>query len=117
MDMSVATNTQPRRAPRFRLRLPATVVYDGDLVGGLTRNLSAGGAFIDLVESAPFGAMEDLVGRTVTLTVEIPQHGVEILCEATVRWTTPAGFGVRFEAMAERDQLSLATLFAEETAY
>jgi hypothetical protein len=112
MSSKADKDSLPSRPRRYAVRLPATLIYRGTLVTGLTRNLSLGGACVELAEQPPFGELEQWVDQTLTLNVELPLSVGELYCEASVRWASICDLGLRFDGLGPRDQDLLTRLLS-----
>jgi hypothetical protein len=93
-------NSGVRRAQRANERtsveLPVSVLYsDGTVIRGVAKNLSIGGAYVEVDAPAPFGA-------SVVLLISLPGLAERAQIEAVVRWNTPYGMGVQFGLMGAR---------------
>lgn len=100
--------TGKRVHERYPIRLPVSVLYDGNAYATETRNISLGGIFVALVEAVPFGAQVRVVFRLPTLTED-----TEV--DATVRWKQPDGLGVQFGSLRALDVWGMNQLFKTHT--
>ena len=78
------------------MELPISVLYsDGTVMRGIAKNISLGGAYVEVDAPAPFGA-------SVVLVVSLPGLAERVQIESVVRWNTPYGMGVQFGLMGAR---------------
>jgi hypothetical protein len=112
MELHTRSEPQLQRASRFLLHLPVTVVCGGVVVGGVTRNISLAGMFIELEDAQPFGSMDHLVGANLMVSLSMPNPTEELVTEAVVRWTSADnGLGVQLLRLSAQDRLFLERLF------
>jgi len=75
-----------RDSPRFDKAFPVFVSGDRGISYGVARNVSEGGMYVELLESAPLGSV-------VTVTFAWPGSNAEMSVEAQVRYATALNFG------------------------
>jgi hypothetical protein len=92
--------------------LPVTLIHEETLIVGITRNLSLGGAFVEIAERLAFGSLEPLVEQTLTLSLELPNSLDDLYCEANVRWVSDTGLGLCFLGLGARQRESLGSLLS-----
>jgi hypothetical protein len=100
--------TGQRVHERYPIRLPVTVLHDGNAYATETRNVSMGGFFVDLVSPIPFGAPVRIVFR-------LPAMKVDSEVDATVRWKQPDGLGLQFGSLRALDTWGLNQLLKSYT--
>lgn len=101
-------NRNRREWSRHPIRLPVNMVMDGQLMDGLSRNLSMGGMFVELLDTPPSLPIDSWVDETVTLTFTPPGHTMEIVTEGVVCWNNgERGMGIRFKALGAWAQTAL----------
>jgi|RhiMethySRZTD1v2_1073278.scaffolds.fasta_scaffold89462_4 PilZ domain-containing protein len=72
---------------------------------GIATDLGPGGMFVSATETLPYATEVDVrFGRT--------DLGIELNLPATVRWTTPLGFGLQFGRLGARETRALLLLLA-----
>lgn len=103
----------PRRSTfRHELRLPVDVIFGKIIHGGITQNVSLGGAYIELKNPLPAKAV-------LTVQLHLPGTSEVLRVGAEVRWTKRLaetggfGVGVRFRGLRTRDVQVLNELFAK----
>ena len=112
----MSTEVSRRNSTRYSLKLPVTVVVRGDVLAGVSRNISTGGMFVELVESPTFGPSTGLVDESVTLTVELPCQPLELIVDAQVRWSNGNnGIGLRFLSLDGWEEQALGRLFVADS--
>jgi len=85
-----------RASERTNVELPTSILYsDGTVIRGVARNISIGGAYVEVDAPAPFGA-------SVVIVLSLPGVAERVQIEAVVRWNTPRGMGVQFGLMGAR---------------
>jgi hypothetical protein len=95
---------EKRRHARVQVDLPVTCTTSaGSAVGGIARDLSLGGLFIESSESFPFGTQ-------LTITIRIPGGLDESRMPGVVRWSKPGGIGVQFGLLGAKETHLLAEL-------
>jgi type IV pilus assembly protein PilZ len=95
---------EQRRHPRRALHpKTAFTLGDGAHVPAACRDISLGGAFIESTTLPVFGT---------TVTVHFELEGQAISIPATVRWTSPEGFGVQFGLLGARETSLLVGLLS-----
>ena len=72
--------------------------------GGLARDISIGGAFVESNLVLPFGTEITIVGRFRGSKAELRLPGI-------VRWVKPDGFGVQFGSLGARETHAISELF------
>lgn len=83
-----------RRHVRKRVSLDATIVLgDGQTSTAVVRDMSLGGALLELGQAPPFGT---------TFQVTFVLEGEPIEAKATVRWSKRGGVGVQFGLFGAR---------------
>ena len=107
-----------RRSTRRLLRLPVTLVVRGELIGGVSRNVSTGGMYVELGQSPPTGSWYDLVDEGVTMSLALPDQAPELIVDAEVRWNNGSnGIGLRFLALDRWKAELLERLAVEQAVY
>jgi hypothetical protein len=101
--------TGQRVHERFPIRLPVTVVHEGRSFETVTRNLSLGGAFVELESDIPFGA-------AVRVQLRVPKSTELIEVESVIRWKQADGLGVQFGSLRALDTWALNQLFKAHAA-
>jgi uncharacterized protein (TIGR02266 family) len=105
------TRQEPLRHGRVGVEIAVELDGHGDGRAGITRNVSAAGAFVAT-------RAELRVGELVTLRLAIPGYSVAIPVRAEVRWVRPsaetagrsAGAGLRFVEPSIAASASIAAL-------
>jgi Tfp pilus assembly protein PilZ len=89
---------QRRSLPRATLNQPLAFKRKGtdQTMGGVGKDISVGGMFIETESPAPFNA------EIVVLT-ELPGERGQLSLPAVVRWTKPGGMGVQFGLLGARE--------------
>jgi type IV pilus assembly protein PilZ len=82
---------QRRFLPRATLDQPLVFKLKGSdaLVGGVGKDISLGGMYIETQTPGAFNA-------EVIILTELPGERVQLSLPAVVRWTKPGGMGVQF---------------------
>lgn len=117
---SVPPTDDEERRDRSRAELEATVGVAGDnrFFTGTTGDLSSGGLFVATDEPLP-------VGTELVLSFVLPD-GYRVRAEACVAWVRapryrphelPAGMGIRFETMSERDLAAVRHFLERRPAF
>ena len=102
-----------RVAPRYRIRTPVTVFYQGEPLRAVTRNISMGGMCVALADQPSGGETIDLVDEQVTLSFDSPSEESLFFVEAVVRWLdSESGIGVQFTALDPDTARALERLLA-----
>lgn len=90
-----------RRSTRYPLRLPVTLVVRGELIDGVSRNVSTGGMYVELGRAPEDGSWSCMVDEGVTMSVVLPGQSMEMIMEAQIRWDNGSnGIGLRFHSLA-----------------
>jgi hypothetical protein len=102
-----------RREQRHKKRLDVLLMVDGEAYEGQTRNLSRGGAFIEVNLQIPV-----IVEPIVELRFFIPTPAgiVPVACKGRICWLegvlpNGTGFGIEFEDLDEMQVASLESYF------
>ena len=115
--MTDNTGKQPdpnrRSYPRFPVEIEVTYESDHNFFMGFSENLSEGGLFLATAMVKDVGAV-----LSVRFTVPGADDPIEVPCE--VRWVrpfhegldAPAGMGLRFVEIAERDAAAIRAFLA-----
>src|SRR5690349_20074011 len=94
-----------RASERHPIALPIDVSLPNEAASsGKTRNISIGGAFIDLERTFA-------MGTRVVLKFKVPALTETIEVGAIVRWVESGGIGVQFDGLRARDVWALGKLF------
>ena len=95
---------EKRRHARVLVDLPVTcTTSEGTAFGGIAKDLSLGGLFIECSEDFPFGT-------ELTITIRLPGGLDESQIPAVVRWNKPGGIGVQFGLLGAKETHLLAEL-------
>ncbi len=98
---------EKRRHARVQVELPVTCrAADGARFGGIARDLSLGGLFIECSEDFPFGTK-------LTITIRLPGALDESEIPAVVRWNKPGGIGVQFGLLGAKETHLLVQLMRQ----
>jgi type IV pilus assembly protein PilZ len=98
---------EKRRHARVQVDLPVTcTTSDGSAAGGIARDLSLGGLFIECSDDFPFGT-------ELTITIRIPGGFDESRMPGVVRWNKPGGIGVQFGLLGAKETHLLAELMRQ----
>ena len=98
---------EKRRHARVQIDLPVTcTTSEGSSVGGIAKDLSLGGLFIECSEDFPFGTK-------LTITIRIPGAVDESKIPGVVRWNKPGGIGVQFGLIGAKETHLLAELMRQ----
>lgn len=81
---------------RYQCVIEVALVHEGKTYSCRTDNVSLGGMQLVGDETPPFGA-------TVELRFRLPSMKADSLCQGTVRWIRPDGFGVQFGSLRPID--------------
>jgi len=93
-----------RTHPRVTVDTPVSCeVRGGAAFGGMAKDISIGGMFVESTEVLPFGTEITIVGR-------FPGAKADLRLPAIVRWTKPTGFGVQFGALGARETHAISQL-------
>lgn len=96
-----------RQHPRQPIeRDVAFQVGDGPRTAARCRDVSLGGAFIETASPLPYGA-------AVRVHLRLPGLRDEVIIDAIVRWSKPAGMGVQFGSMGARETHALTLLLRD----
>jgi hypothetical protein len=76
------------------------------LINGLATNISLGGSRIESADVPPFGT-------PLTIITRLPGETEMSRLRATVRWTAPSAFGVRFGSLRAKDNYRIANLMCQ----
>ena len=99
--------TDKRSHNRVALAVPATFRLTPESgIGGQLKDISVGGAFLELgddVESPAFGT-------TGTLVVELPGNKAPLELPGTVRWNKAGGIGLQFGLLGAKETHALSKL-------
>lgn len=88
--------------PRVTVELEVTCERkDGPPIGGVAKDVSMGGMFIESSESPAFGTQ---------VTIAAKLAGADLKLPGTVRWGKPGGFGVQFGLLGARETVTIAKL-------
>ncbi len=98
---------EKRRHARVQVELPVTCsTPDGARFGGIAKDLSLGGLFIECSEDFPFGTK-------LTITIRLPGALDESEIPAVVRWNKPGGIGVQFGLLGAKETHLLVQLMRQ----
>ncbi len=78
--------TKPKRPPRYPLRLAAELHHPSFRSGGTTRNVSSGGACVEVDRPVAEGSELDVVLFAVEDDIE-SESGSQLRLRATVQWS------------------------------
>jgi Tfp pilus assembly protein PilZ len=79
---------------------------EGAAFGGVAKDLSLGGLFIECSEDLPFGTK-------LTITLRLPGDLDESKIPGVVRWNKPGGIGVQFGLLGAKETHLLAQLMRQ----
>jgi type IV pilus assembly protein PilZ len=98
---------EKRRHARVQIELPVTcTTSEGAAFGGIAKDLSLGGLFIECSEDLPFGT-------ELTITIRLPGGHDESKIPGVVRWNKPGGIGVQFGLLGAKETHLLAELMRQ----
>ena len=101
-----------RKTQRYSVRLPVSVFYGGQIIHGMSQNLSMGGMCIHLEVSASVFPPAEVPGADLTVSFQVPGHPLELVIEGEVRWSDYAnGIGIRFARLDAPEKKALGRLF------
>jgi uncharacterized protein (TIGR02266 family) len=90
-----------RRPPRVPLAVDVEYIFGGTSLRRRTRNIGAGGVFIQTPDPLP-------VGAPVRLRFSLPGQPAPLTVEAAVAWAEPlVGMGLRFTWLAPEDEAAI----------
>ena len=103
--MSLKRRTQQR----YTVRIPVSLIHEGEEYQGQSRNMSLGGLFVETTTQLPFGA-------TVQVQFRIPLLKEPVEVEAEIRWVETAdgvskGVGVQFKGLRAKHVWALNKFF------
>lgn len=87
---------EKRSHDRFPIELELTLVYEGELYPGRTKDVSLGGMFVHTAATLRFGAELDV-------RLELPKLRYRGVLPATVRWHKAEGIGLSFRSLGPQD--------------
>lgn len=97
---------EKRAHPRVPARIRASVILpDGSSLDGYTRDISLGGAFVELGAGVTFGTQ-------VTLLVHFPSLDAPAQIPSTARWSTRDGVGFAFGSVRAQDTWAISQITA-----
>lgn len=96
--------TGRRAHERFRCALDVVVSHEGRDYASTTDNVSLGGVHLVGDDRPPFGA-------DVKLCFRLPSMKADSICDGTVRWSRPDGYGVQFGSLRPIDVWGLNQYF------
>jgi Tfp pilus assembly protein PilZ len=76
---------------------------DGRRIGGLAKDISVGGMFVQTEESLPFGT-------EVIVFLTLRGDAKELRLPGVVRWTSPTGMGVQFGLLGVRETYAITEI-------
>lgn len=80
------------------------MLHEGTEYSARTDNMSLGGMHLVADERPPFGAV-------VQLKFRLPTMKADSVCDGTVRWSRPDGYGVQFGSLRPIDVWGLNQFF------
>ena len=99
--------TDKRSHNRVALSVEATFQLSSDAgIGGQLKDISVGGAFLELGEAAETPAF----GPKGTLVVELPGNKSPLELPSTVRWNKAGGIGLQFGLLGAKETHALSKL-------
>jgi hypothetical protein len=93
-----------RSSTRHDVDIAGRIRVDSEPQGCQVKNLSMGGAFVNMGRKLP-------MGNRVTLWFRIPGLDNEIEAAGTVRWATDEGLGIQFDGLRARETWALGKFF------
>jgi len=103
--MTQASVNRRRVHERYPCSIDATLRVGERALEVRASNISLGGAFFESQESLP-------LAQDVRVELAIPESGISLEAEATVRWHKPGGFGVQFKSLRAREVWALNRWFS-----
>jgi hypothetical protein len=105
--------SERRRGTRHRRRLEVLLIVDGEAYQGTTRNISRGGAFVEVNLNIPV-IVEPLV--ELRFFVPGPEGVAPVACKGRICWLegvlpNGTGFGVQFEGLSQEQAAGLESYF------
>lgn len=89
----------------IRIIIAFQVGSGGPRIDAMCGDISLGGAFIETLTTAPFGA-------AIRVFIRLPGLAEESAIDGIVRWTKPTGMGVQFGVMGARQTRALTQLLS-----
>lgn len=103
-----------RESSRRSFKIPVSVVQNGQLLDGLSVNISPGGMCLLILDSYGSPDLFEWIDDTVLLTFTSPNDPMEIITEATVCWSNGESIiGVRFDDLNSWAETALAELLGD----
>lgn len=100
-----------RKTPRYSVRLPVTIFHAGDVIQGVSQNLSEAGMFVRLGVGTSVFRPSQVPGAPLTVMFQVPGDSLELMIEAEVRWVdSENGIGIQFLALADLERRALARM-------
>jgi hypothetical protein len=98
---------EKRRHARVQVELPVTcTTAEGTAVGGIAKDLSLGGLFIECSQGFAFGTK-------LSITIRLPGGQDESKIPGVVRWNKAGGVGVQFGLLGAKETHLLAQLMRQ----
>jgi hypothetical protein len=91
---------------RYAIELPVRVTHPGGESRGTTKNMSLGGALIEVPDTIAFGA-------TVSVRVFLPPLKEEATLQGVVRWVKGSAVGLQWGSLRAKEVWALNQLFKE----
>ena len=82
---------------------------DGTRFGGVAKDVSVGGMFVQCADTLPFGTDLVVVGK-------LPGTPAELRLPGVVRWAKPGGVGVQFGLLGARETHAIARILKQAGA-
>jgi hypothetical protein len=101
---ALKVTTGRRVHDRFKCEIDVVVIHEGKEYPALTDNASLGGLHLIADDRPPFGAI-------VQLRFRLPSMKAVSICDGTIRWSRPDGFGVQFGSLRPIDVWGLNQYF------
>ena len=89
---------------RYSCAVDVTVTYGDTVLAAKTDNMSMGGVHLVGDPHPPFGI-------EVELRFRLPKMKADTVCNGTVRWSRPDGYGVQFGSLRAIDVWGLNAFF------
>jgi len=97
-----------RESKRYPIKIPVNIVINGEMVDGVSRNLSMGGMCLEIIGDQLFQNAIQGAGDTTVLTFTPPGSTMEIITEAFICWNNSENtLGVRFNGLSPWAQTAM----------
>ncbi len=93
--------TNRRESYRYPIKIPVNILINGEMMDGVSRNLSMGGMCLEIIGTQLFQNPIDYADDTAVLTFTPPEGSMEIIVEALICWNNGENtLGVRFNGLS-----------------